>query len=443
MEKFGSAAILAGGESLRMGFDKQIINLGREYLVDKLHRELKEIFSQVIVISNRPELYHNRDYFVVSDGYRGHGSLSGIHQGLMVSESEYLFVTACDMPYLNAVLIEKMKHLLLENPSKALVARRGDRIEPFHGFYSRDLLPDIERSFEKGHLKLGRLLTELGVSTLDEAVLRSYDREMKLFTNLNTKKELRDYLGEKGHRVMIEEILIEKNISGNQEPFMDEVVVEKAVEIVINGERTLEIYASEGDHRELVVGFLKNAGLIETLEDILSISSGDSKFEVAIRPGVRGALRESVTSGCLGSGFSTSKSPAVLYTTPHRSDPDQIKEYLEVLRSVSEVFERTGGVHSSLAFLRDGSVVFYDDIGRHNTLDKIVGHALMTGKNLLEGTLVTTGRISSEMIKKAAMNGFRTVISRSAPTGLAVEIAREYAIELIGFARGNRFNRYV
>ncbi len=442
MKKFGSAAILAGGESRRMGFDKQMINLGKEYLVDRLYRELKKVFSEVMVISNRPEIYHHRGYRVISDQYRGHGSLSGIHQGLVVSQSDYLFVTACDMPYLNTGLMERMKEILCRHPSKALVVQRGSRLEPFHGFYSRELIRDIEESFEKGHLKIGRLLADLGVATVGEEILKIYDHEMKLFTNLNTPKELRDYLKKKENRVMIEEVLIEKNISGHGESFVDEVVREEAIEITINQGRTLEIYASEGGLKELVVGFLKNSGLIESLVDILGIHSEGNHFEVTLRSVPGGELRESVTSGCLGGGYTLDKQPPPFREWTFKSDPEAVKGWLEVLRSASEVFERTGGVHSSIAFFPDETMIFYEDIGRHNTFDKIVGHGLLEGKSLIDSVVLTTGRVSSEMMKKAAINGVRTVISRSAPTSLAVELARQYHIELIGFARGNRFNRY-
>jgi len=113
-----------------------------------------------------------------------------------------------------------------------------------------------------------------------------------------------------------------------------------------------------------------------------------------------------------------------------------------MLLSSQELYRETGGVHTSA--LSDGEkiLIVAEDIGRHNTLDKIAGRCLMENIWPDERILLTTGRISSEMLQKAARLGADAVISRTAPSSLAVEMAESLGITLIGYARRDRFNVY-
>ncbi|MCL1982617.1 MAG: formate dehydrogenase accessory sulfurtransferase FdhD, partial [Clostridiales bacterium] len=108
----------------------------------------------------------------------------------------------------------------------------------------------------------------------------------------------------------------------------------------------------------------------------------------------------------------------------------------------SELFFKTGAVHSCAMVFPGGASLFYEDIGRSNAVDKAIGKALIDGLNPEEGILVTSGRVTSEIILKAARLRIPVVISVSAPTDRAVEIAVKTDITLIGFARGSRFNVY-
>jgi FdhD protein len=106
------------------------------------------------------------------------------------------------------------------------------------------------------------------------------------------------------------------------------------------------------------------------------------------------------------------------------------------------LFLDTGGVHSCA--LSDGNqmLLFEDDIGRHNALDKVLGAAMMHGMSLKDKVILTSGRISTEILAKVARRGIPAIISRSAPTGAAIEQARALNMSLIGFARGRNFNVY-
>ena len=108
----------------------------------------------------------------------------------------------------------------------------------------------------------------------------------------------------------------------------------------------------------------------------------------------------------------------------------------------SDIFLETGGVHSCALCSQNEIIIFEEDIGRHNALEKILGKALMDNINLTDKIVLTTGRISSEIIKKIAKRSIPVLISRSAPTDVAIDIAKKLNITLIGFARGQRMNVY-
>ena len=160
MNRFGTAAILAGGKSKRMGFDKQRICVNDKYLIDLLYEELNELFEHVIIVSNSPQIYSDRPYHVVSDEIEYGGPLTGIHKALKESQSEFVFITACDMPNLNHELITLMKSRLNQGDYCGSVSMLGEWIEPFHGkllpvLHKRGLIPSLMNQNKK------RLLTNL------------------------------------------------------------------------------------------------------------------------------------------------------------------------------------------------------------------------------------------------------------------------------------------
>lgn len=108
----------------------------------------------------------------------------------------------------------------------------------------------------------------------------------------------------------------------------------------------------------------------------------------------------------------------------------------------SRLFQETGGVHSGAICSTEEILLFHEDIGRYNAVDKLVGQALAKRLNLADKLLLTSGRLSSEILLKAAKQSIPIIVSRRAPTALAIELAERLNVTLVGFARGNRMNIY-
>lgn len=196
MKRFGSAIILAGGKSTRMGFDKQLLRLRERSLIEGLIRRLGGSFDETIVVTNRPELYIGLADKITGDIIPDMGPLSGIHAGLSAASSEYSFVIACDMPQLNTKYIDYMMELLNKNESMACITKFGDWIEPFNAFYSKALIDHIESFLMGGGKAVHRLLMNHNVEYIPEEVARSFSPDWGMFFNLNTREDLLKYTEE-------------------------------------------------------------------------------------------------------------------------------------------------------------------------------------------------------------------------------------------------------
>jgi FdhD protein len=129
-------------------------------------------------------------------------------------------------------------------------------------------------------------------------------------------------------------------------------------------------------------------------------------------------------------------------TAENKVARSEVSAMVEALQNRSRLFRRTGGVHNA-ALAEDGRIIiFQEDIGRHNTLDKIFGQCFCEEIALRDKVIVFSGRVSSEILLKIAKMGAPILVSRSAPTDLALELADDLGITVIGFARGQRFSVY-
>ena len=231
------------------------------------------------------------------------------------------------------------------------------------------------------------------------------------------------------------------------EHFDAETIVETPVSLTVNGEVWLSFMCTPVDLEALAVGFMFNEGIIESMdevEDVRVCEHGDN-VDVWLNRSVEQPTSWRRTSGCTGgiTAVDLLAKPNVNFGGNRlKVQPEAIGGLVEMLFESQSLYRETGGVHTSA--LSDGKnlVISAEDIGRHNTLDKIAGMCLMQKIFPENRILITTGRISSEMLQKAARMQVPILISRTSPSSLSIEMAERYGITLIGYARKHRFNVY-
>ncbi len=193
MEKFGTAIILAGGKASRMGFDKQFLEIDNIKLVDKIISILEEEFNEIILITNKPQEYPKERYKLASDIIKEKGPLSGIHVGLKMATSAYVFVIACDMPNIDLDYVRYMKEEIEKKDAKACITKVEKGLEPFHGFYSKSLVEDIEEYLKTDRRSIQRFLADKDIIYIEEEDAKGkYNRD--IFINLNTMEEVKKYI---------------------------------------------------------------------------------------------------------------------------------------------------------------------------------------------------------------------------------------------------------
>ena len=194
MDKFSTAIVLAGGQSSRMGFDKQLLRIHERSLMDSIVNNLKEVFEEIIIVSNRPELYGDFKDTIVEDILKFKGPLGGIHSGLSITKSQYAFVVACDMPNVNLDYVRYMKSRLDIDNSLGCVTQYGNWIEPFSAFYSVELQDKIEKYLRTGRRSINGLIKDYRMTYIPEDEAREFSPDWDMFLNLNTRHDLFNYL---------------------------------------------------------------------------------------------------------------------------------------------------------------------------------------------------------------------------------------------------------
>jgi FdhD protein len=223
------------------------------------------------------------------------------------------------------------------------------------------------------------------------------------------------------------------------------LVAEYPLQLTINDKPLATLIASPHQLNFLVIGFLQLQGMIESLDDILclGVCSEQGAARVEIRGEAPQGLRPTLTSGC-GTGISFDLE---LRGEPHQPQPgtypaEAVLDLMRQLAKRAELYGRHGGLHSAAVGNASGLLLHAEDLGRHNTLDRLAGEALFKGIDLRGCMLVSSGRISTEMVAKAARLGIGLIASRTSPTEAAVELARQAGITLIGYLRGESFEVY-
>ena len=235
---------------------------------------------------------------------------------------------------------------------------------------------------------------------------------------------------------------------GRLVPGEAEVVGEFPLVLRVNDRELVTLIASPHDLRFLVAGFLRVQGFVSRVEDflMLSVCNDYGIANVRIRGEIPSELKPILTSGC-GTGITYSLPSAGGVAKPAGAPvpvtPAAVFALMEGLAQKAEQYKNHGGVHSAAVGDLDGKLLLHaEDIGRHNTFDRLAGEALLRGVELSGRLLVTSGRISAEMAAKAAALGIPLIASRTSPTDMAIRICQEAGITLIGYLRGAKFKVY-
>ena len=435
-----SAFLLCGGQSERLGFPKELLRVQGAPLAVAMVNRLRDVFSDVCVVTNDPA-YLRRSLAVPIQGdeYPGLGPLAGIHAGLKRTRGKAAFFLACDMPLVTSRLIRRLLEAAAKSSAPALVARTPRRAQPLCGVYSTDLAPALAKRLETGRdLGLRRFLKENGADYLDFT-----GEEAACFRDVDSPEDLPILQEAFGQVEPLPVRRVQIRRAGRPELQEDLLAVERTLQLYLNYLFLTALPCLPNALRELAVGHLLSLGLIESYKDVKGLSvdyelcraTAETGMDVGATIAAARLLRQPVAPA-------PREVAGIESAADFRLSARRLLELADGLRQMAPVFQRTGATHQ--AAITDGERVisFHEDVSRHSALDKVVGECLIRHADLSRTALLLTGRACATTIARALRAGIPVVVSRGAPTQLAVDMAEERGQVLAGFARQGRLNIY-
>lgn len=460
---------------MRMGVDKTQVDLQGMPLLAHAVNRAAAFAEEIIIVTNRPDSIVTGDFAtavsIITDEVAYQGPLGGLATALKVASHEWTLALAADMPWVSASIIREL--WVLREGFDVVVPTSPAGPEPLLALYRRDpMLLEAAQVLDSGKRRIIAAYPELRVCEVDIESLQSADDRVTAFFNVNTQTDLRaarDYekaradAAAKRADVSEEELdalLGEEKIAFDYKRgdirvlSLEEtgrgIPAESPYTIYLNDVEIATVQASDGDLEDMAVGFLLSEGLLHDRDAFKSVDL-DAK---------RGLLYVSseevvpedlvyrtryITSGC-GKGVTFSSLGHArgleVVTREMKVSPHDLYYWMSELSKRSGQHRERGGYHSCGLVLAGELQLVREDIGRHNAVDKLLGHAWLERMPVERGLVLVSGRISYEMIVKAAKSKIPFVASRSAATDLAAEIARDLGITLIGYVRGGKMVAY-
>jgi FdhD protein len=233
--------------------------------------------------------------------------------------------------------------------------------------------------------------------------------------------------------------------TGRLREIKGEVVREHPLTVFVNGQKFITLLCSPAKLDCLVVGYLWLEKVIASVDDIrrLTVSEVDGRAEVELAGPVELPKERILTSGC-GGGITFRIDPRVFarIESPLRVPPARLFQRMKDLYHQAVGYRSSRGIHGAAMADPDRLLFMAEDVGRHNAVDKVVGEALLKGVSTRDRILLNTGRISSEMLLKGARMGVPLVVSRTSPTEMAVGLAEQLGITVVGYLQHDTFNLY-
>jgi len=444
-----TAAVLAGGRSMRMGVDKTLLSVDGEPLINRVVDVVGGVCSHVVVVTNRPEALADATLpagvRILQDEVAYQGPLGGLVTALHAAEDDWVLAVAADMPWLRPEVVRLLWDARSDAQVVMPVGEKGP--EPLLALYHRDCLPVAERVLESGRRRLVAMFPSLKVVEVPLSALRAADPDLMSLVNVNTPEDLSDVRDgtppatrtevEADVRVSVIEVGTRRQRG---------MPSERAVTIDMNGVEIATVQATPDDLEEMAVGFLVAEGLLNDRDAFLGTDVDSKRGMVFVRssepvPDDLVYRRRYITAGC-GKGVTFASLGHTLGLEAVKSDvtidSGELYDMMGQMARASTAYRDTGGMHSC-ALGRDGLVLLVrEDVGRHNAVDKVLGRAWIDRVPIEGSVLLTTGRISYEMAVKAAKARVPVVVSRTAVTDLAAEVAQTVGVTLVGYARGGK-----
>jgi FdhD protein len=240
--------------------------------------------------------------------------------------------------------------------------------------------------------------------------------------------------------------------SGDEKKRTDDIVVrEFPLTIILNNQELVTLLCTPIHLDYLAVGFLSSEGLLKSKDEINKITVDEKRGVVRIetkqdtKQAGELVFKRLITSGCgRGASFYSAADVAGQIKVESKTgiSANEVFELVKEFQHRSQIFRTTGGVHSAALCDTKRILIFSEDIGRHNAIDKIFGECVLKDVPTDGRVTITSGRVSSEILFKTARNNIPILISRSAPTDMGVKLAVDLGVTLIGFVRGKRMNVY-
>lgn len=449
---FATAVILAGGASRRMGFDKQTLMLDGRPLIEQMVEQLRELFDDTIIVTDRPQLYCNEKVRTIPDVFPGGGPMAGIHAGLLQAKSRFVYVIGCDMPYPERGYIRLMKQKIEESVAESvagcMMRRVAGCLEPLNAFYNVALADDMARSLADGERSLQSFCRNQPFLWVSEEEGRTVSPELRMFRNINDFADLIDVRGDDALSVAagsehIQPISMARVTEAGAVNGEDYVVREGCLSLIVDGVLLAELHALPERWHDLAVGWLYTQGLIAGASQVSSffvepIEDRADAFNAHVELNGPITYIEKAPFYFPLPGKDTMDS---LLRSP-LSPVEVVGGIMSDLDEKTTLFRETGGTHSIILFdLENRDVIgVCEDTSRHACLDKLIGRALLEGRDLSRKGLAMSCRVTTTIMRKIVRAGIPIVMSRSATTASAVQQAREAGITLICFARGRRYN---
>lgn len=424
---------MAGGKSRRMGVDKTLLPVDGQRLAQRVVENVSAVCRHAVLVTNRPDALESiplpEGVSILKDEVADEGPLRGLATALEHAQDDWVLAVAADMPW----LVPQVIRLLWENHGDADVIMPMSETgpEPLLALYHRNCLPAVRQILDSGQRRPVLLLPLVRSKVVSLDVLRSADPELVSLLNMNTPADL---------------ARTQETLPRLPKTRQDPIVVvagpayyrglasERHVEVCLNGIVIDSVSCTDSDLEGLAVGRLSARGLLGEGCRVIGVETDASGSSVDVRT----EALESVADGDEHTPMTWScpSAPKKRSAIGGGIRPSALLGAMHAL--LSRAVDSEG-----CALSKDGELALVrEDVFEHNALDKLLGRASLDGLPVDSLALVTTGRITSESVLKAASSDIAVIASRHGVSDTALQVAEELGVTVVGHCRGNRLVIY-